>query len=164
LLHEITVQFQVNLKSNEKLFRRRFMAALNIGELARQVGIQTSAIRYYEEIGLMPMPPRIGGWRSYESSMVGRLQVIHTAREMGFSIEEIRTLLDGFPKATVPSERWRNLAEGKLPKINEIIARATALKDLLEAGLNCTCEDIELCLSTQGNSCLDGKKSCGGGS
>jgi MerR family redox-sensitive transcriptional activator SoxR len=129
------------------------MAALTIGELARQVGIQSSAIRYYEDIGLMPSPPRIGGWRTYESNMVGRLQVIHTAREMGFSIEEIRTLLDGFPQATVPSERWRNLAEEKLPEIAEIIARATALKDLLEAGLNCTCEDIELCLHTKGDSC-----------
>jgi MerR family transcriptional regulator, redox-sensitive transcriptional activator SoxR len=135
------------------------MVALNIGELARQVGIQPSAIRYYEEIGLMPPSPRIGGWRSYESSMVDRLQIIHIAREMGFSIEEIRTLLDGFPQATTPSERWRNLAEDKLPQITDIIARATALKDLLEAGLNCTCEDIELCLSTKGDSCLSGKKS-----
>jgi MerR family redox-sensitive transcriptional activator SoxR len=131
------------------------MVALNIGQLARQVGIQTSAIRYYEEIGLMPPPPRIGGWRSYESSMVDRLQIIHTARELGFSIEEIRTLLDGFPRATAPCERWRDLAEEKLPEITAIIARATALKDLLEAGLNCTCEDIALCLRTKGDSCLD---------
>ena len=131
------------------------MVALSIGELARQVVIQTSAIRYYEEIGLMPSPPRIGGWRTYESNLVNRLQVIHAAREMGFSIEEIRALLDGFPQATVPSERWRNLAEAKLPEIADIIARATALKDLLEAGLNCTCEDIKLCLNTKGDSCLD---------
>jgi MerR family redox-sensitive transcriptional activator SoxR len=134
------------------------MVALNIGDLARQVGIQTSAIRYYEENGLMPTPPRIGGWRTYESSLVDRLQVIHTAREMGFSIEEIRTLLDGFPQATVPSERWRNLAEAKLPEIAAIIARATALQELLEAGLNCTCEHIELCLSTKGDSCLPATK------
>ena len=140
------------------------MVALNIGELARQVGIQPSAIRYYEEIGLMPPPPRIGGWRSYESNMVDRLQVIHTAREMGFSIEEIRILLNGFPRSTAPCDRWRNLAEAKLPEIREIIARATALKDLLEAGLNCTCEEIELCLSTKGNSCLGAKKSRGRGS
>jgi MerR family transcriptional regulator, redox-sensitive transcriptional activator SoxR len=159
-LHEITVQFQVNLKSNEKLLRGGLMVTLNIGELARKVGIQTSAIRYYEEIGLMPSPPRIGGWRSYESSMVNRLQIIHTAREIGFSIEEIRTLLNGFPQATSPSERWRKLAEDKLPEITGIIARATALKDLLEAGLNCKCEDIDLCLSTRGDSCLDTKKSC----
>jgi len=140
------------------------VVALNIGELARQVGIQPSAIRYYEEIGLMPPPPRIGGWRSYESNMVDRLQVIHTAREMGFSIEEIRILLNGFPRSTAPCDRWRNLAEAKLPEIREIIARATALKDLLEAGLNCTCEEIELCLSTKGNSCLGAKKSRGRGS
>jgi MerR family transcriptional regulator, redox-sensitive transcriptional activator SoxR len=129
------------------------MVALNIGKLARQVGIQTSAIRYYEEIGLMPSPPRIGGWRSYEPSMIDRLQVIHTARAMGFSIEEIRTLLDGFPNATTPSERWRALAQEKLAEIKASIARATALKDLLEAGLQCTCEEIELCLRTRGDAC-----------
>jgi MerR family redox-sensitive transcriptional activator SoxR len=133
------------------------MATLNIGELARQVGIQTSAIRYYEEVGLMPAPPRIGGWRSYESGMVDRLQVIHTARELGFSIEEIWVLLNGFPRGTAPCDRWRNLAENKLTEINAMIARATALKDLLEAGLNCTCEDIELCLRTKGDSCLSHK-------
>src|SRR5258706_11505847 len=127
------------------------MVTLNIGELARQVGIQTSAIRYYEEIGLMPRPPRIGGWRTYESSLVDRLQVIHTARELGFSIEDIRSLLDGFPQATVPSERWRNLAEDKLTELTEIITQATALKDLLEAGLTCSCDDIKLCLSTKGD-------------
>lgn len=129
------------------------MAALNIGELARQVGIQTSAIRYYEEIGLMPSAPRVGGWRQYESSMVDRLQVIHTARELGFSIEEIRVLLNGFPQASAPCDRWRSLAETKLPQLEEIIASATALKELLEVGLNCTCEEIELCLSTKGKSC-----------
>jgi len=137
------------------------MVALNIGELARQVGVQTSAIRYYEEVGLMPQPPRVGGWRSYAPNLVDRLQVIHTARELGFSIEEIRTLLDGFPQATAASERWRDLAKDKLAELTEIIAQATALKDLLEAGLNCSCEDIQLCLSTKGDSCLEGKKAGG---
>jgi MerR family redox-sensitive transcriptional activator SoxR len=129
------------------------MGSLNIGEVARQVGIQASAIRYYEDAGLMPPPPRIGGWRSYDSSMADRLHVIHTARELGFSIEDIRTLLNGFPQGTAPCDRWRCLAEEKLAKIADIIAHATALKDLLEAGLDCTCDDIELCLSTKGESC-----------
>ena len=133
------------------------MGAINIGVLARQVGIQPSAIRYYEDMGLMPPPPRIGGWRTYDSSMVDRLQVIHTARELGFSIEDIRTLLNGFPQGTAPCERWRSLAQEKLSEIANIIAQATALKSLLEAGLNCTCDDIALCLSTKGDSCRGGQ-------
>jgi MerR family redox-sensitive transcriptional activator SoxR len=137
----------------------RCMGSLNIGALARQVGIQVSAIRYYEDIGLMPPPPRISGWRSYDSSMVDRLHVIHTARELGFSLEDIRTLLNGFPQGTAPCERWRCLAEEKLSEIADIIAHATALKHLLEAGLNCTCEDIALCLSTKGDSCRSGQES-----
>lgn len=139
------------------------MCSLNIGELARQVGIQPSAIRYYEDMGLMPPPPRIGGWRTYDSSMVDRLQVIHTARELGFRLEDIRTLLNGFPQGTAPCERWRCLAEEKLSEIADIIAHATALKDLLEAGLNCTCDDIALCLSTRGESCRGDLKAGVGG-
>jgi MerR family redox-sensitive transcriptional activator SoxR len=129
------------------------VGTLNIGVLARQVGIQPSAIRYYEDMGLMPSPPRIGGWRTYDASMVNRLQVIHTARKLGFSIEDIRILLNGFPQGTAPCERWRCLAQEKLSEIANIIAQATAMKDLLEAGLNCTCDDIALCLSTKGESC-----------
>jgi MerR family redox-sensitive transcriptional activator SoxR len=129
------------------------MISLSIGELARQTGLHTSAIRYYEEIGLMPPPERIGGWRIYEPGSIDRLEVIRTARDMGFSLEEIRLLLDGFPTATMPSERWRTLAEQKHAEIEAVIARATALKDLLEAGLQCTCEEIELCLRTKGSAC-----------
>ena len=132
------------------------MVALNIGELASKVGVQTSAIRYYESIGLLPKPPRASGWRRYESNMIDRLQVIHTARELGFGLADIRLLLDGFPKATRPSKRWSKFAKSKMAEIEETIARATALKDLLQAGLNCTCENIELCLGTKGEACLPG--------
>ena len=68
------------------------MVALNIGELARQAGLQTSAIRYYESIGLMPPPPRSSGWRRYDPEAIDRLHVIKTAREVGFSTGEISML------------------------------------------------------------------------
>jgi len=129
------------------------MAPLNIGQLARTVGINTSAIRYYESVGLLPKPPRQNGWRKYESAEMDRLKVIHTAREVGFSIEEIRTLLHGFPKTAEPSSRWQKLAKRKLPELDAIIERATALKFLIEAGLDCDCEDIALCINSEGKAC-----------
>ena len=129
------------------------MDALNIGELARSVGINTSAIRYYESIGLLPKPPRQSGWRKYDPSIVDRLKVIHTAREVGFSLEEIHTLLYRFPKTAQPSSRWQKLARRKLPELNAIIERATALKFLIEAGLDCDCEDIALCINSEGKAC-----------
>ena len=130
------------------------MVAINIGELARQAGMQTSAIRYYESIGLMPPPPRASGWRRYDPAAIDRLHVIKAARDVGFSIGDISLLLNGFPQRTPASKRWRKLAEQKLPEIEELISRATALRDLLHHGLDCTCEDIALCITSKGESCL----------
>ena len=129
------------------------MDTLNIGELAKNVGVNTSAIRYYESIGLLPKPPRQSGWRKYDPSILDRLKVIHAAREFGFTLEEIQLLLDGFPKTAEPSTRWQKLAKKKLPELNELIERARALIFLIEAGLDCDCEDIALCINSEGKAC-----------
>lgn len=129
------------------------MPTLNIGEVAREVGVQTSAIRFYESIGLLPEPARESGWRKYDPSVLDRLKVIHAARKAGFSLEEIRLLLDGFPKSAKPSTRWQKLARKKLPELEAIIERTLALKYLIEAGLDCECEDIALCISSEGKAC-----------
>lgn len=129
------------------------MPTMNIGQVAREVGLQTSAIRFYESIGLLPKPARESGWRKYDNSVLDRLKVIHAAREVGFSLEEIRLLLDGFPKTARASTRWRKLAEKKLPQLESIIQRTLALKYLIEAGLDCGCEDIALCINSEGKAC-----------
>ncbi|MFN8564879.1 MAG: MerR family transcriptional regulator, partial [Anaerolineae bacterium] len=97
---------------------------LNIGEVARRAGIQPSAIRYYESVGLLSAPERIGGWRSYPTEVLDRLRLIRTARGMGFTLEELHILLDGFSDDTPPSERWRSLAAEKLPEVDDLIYRA----------------------------------------
>jgi MerR family transcriptional regulator, redox-sensitive transcriptional activator SoxR len=121
------------------------MERLSIGEVARRVGVRPSAIRFYESAGLLAPPERSSGWRSYEPSVVERLQVIRSAREIGFSLDEIRQLLDGFSPDVPPSERWRALAAEKLPEVHGAIRRATALKRLLVAGMSCRCVSIEEC-------------------
>jgi len=134
------------------------MDALNIGELAEKVGLRTSAIRFYESVGLLPKPPRRSGWRRYDPSILDRLQVIQAAREVGFSIDEIRTLLDGFPKGESPSKRWQKLAKQKLPDLEAIIQRTLALKYLIEAGIECDCGDIALCINSEGVACRPAPK------
>jgi MerR family redox-sensitive transcriptional activator SoxR len=129
------------------------MDTLNIGEIARRSGLQTSAIRYYESIGLLPIPDRIGGWRYYETGVIDRLRLIRIARNMGFTLEEIRALLEDFPQDTPPSERWQTLAAEKLTQVDDIIMRATALKRLLEAGLRCECIRIEDCFGDGDDTC-----------
>jgi len=135
------------------------MDEMNIGELAARVGIRTSAIRFYESEGLLPKPSRKSGWRRYDPSVVDRLQVIHAAREVGFSIREIRTLLNGFPIGDPPSKRWQILAKKKLPDLEMIIQRTMALKYLIEAGIECDCEEIALCINSEGQACRPASKS-----
>lgn len=62
-------------------------------------------------------------------------------------------LLNGFPQRTPPSVRRRKLAQKKPPEIEEVIGRANALKDLLQHGLDCTCEDLSICLTSKSEAC-----------
>ena len=118
---------------------------LTVGELARQAGLRPSAIRYYESAGLLPAPVRVSGWRCYDGSARTRLAVIELAKLAGFTLAETRILLRGFSPRTPPSARWHKLARQKLPDVENLIARAHAIKRLLEEGLNCGCVLLEDC-------------------
>jgi MerR family transcriptional regulator, redox-sensitive transcriptional activator SoxR len=120
------------------------METLGIGELARRTGLRPSAIRYYESLGLVN-PDRRGSWRRFTPDAVEHLQVIRMARALGFSIDEIRTLFNGFSPETPPPERWRQLAHEKLPQLDSLIRHASAMKRMLEVGLSCNCARIEDC-------------------
>ncbi len=120
-----------------------------IGEVAQRAGMRPSALRYYERVGLLPQPGRENGRRRYDSEVLrevlDRLAVVGVAQQAGFTIAEIRTLLDGFSEDTPPSERWRVLAREKLPEVEALIGRARGMKSLLERGLECECLRIEDC-------------------
>jgi len=153
---ERRIQFQVHFKSRGAL--QAGVDALNIGELADRAGLRTSAIRFYESEGLLPKPPRRSGWQCYDPSILDRLQVIHAAREVGITIAEIRTLFDGFPKGDPPSKRWQKLAKRKLPELEATIQRTLALKYLIEAGIECDCDDIALSINSEGIACRPASK------
>ena len=118
-------------------------ASLSIGEVARQSGLRPSTIRYYESIGLVPEPERRSGQRRFEVSVLGRLALIRAAQGAGFTLNELRTLFDGFPKHTTASARWRTLTAVKLPEIQELIDRAQKMKGWLELLAHCECSDLE---------------------
>lgn len=67
---------------------------IQIGELSRQTGCNIETIRYYERIGLLPKPIRRGRYRQYASADGARLGFVRRARELGFTLDEVRTLLD----------------------------------------------------------------------
>ena len=121
------------------------MNGLSIGDVARQAGIATSTIRYYEKIGLLPPSPRANGRRRYQRDIVGTLHLIRLAQQMGCSIAEIQTLLHGFPAVTPPSARWQSLADKKLAELDRIIERAQAMKTLMESSRDCQCHALTDC-------------------
>jgi MerR family redox-sensitive transcriptional activator SoxR len=116
-----------------------------IGELARAAGLTASAIRYYEQAGLLPRPARQSGQRRYGPEAAARLRIIQLAREAGFTIAETRTFLSGFSQATTPAARWRALAERKLAELEAQSRRIAGMKALLESSFHCGCLRIEDC-------------------
>lgn len=121
------------------------MTMLTIGEVARRAGVRTSALRYYEEVGVLPPAERSGGQRRYDEAILARLAVVRLAQEVGFTVAEIRSLVDGFDRVGVTSARWQELASRKLSEIEALIRRAEQMKQVLEESLHCGCLTLDAC-------------------
>lgn len=121
------------------------MEALAIGDVARRAGIRPSAIRYYERVGILPPPTRRNGRRRYGADVLRRLAVVRLAKEAGFTVAEMRTLFHGFADGTAASVRWRGLAERKLGEVEALVARAEAMRRVLQESLRCGCRSLDAC-------------------
>jgi MerR family redox-sensitive transcriptional activator SoxR len=117
------------------------MTAMTIGEVARRSGLRPSAIRYYEALGLLPKPPRTGGRRRYDDDVLKRLAMVRFAKHVGFSMEEVKLLLDG-ANGRPPTERWRKLARAKAKQVEEFIAHASAVQTMLLDTLSQQCPKL----------------------
>ena len=116
---------------------------MRIGEVAERVGVKTSLLRYYEEVGLLPEPERVSGQRRYDHSVLRRLAVIDVAQRAGMSLDEIRLLVQ---HGTEPiSGQLRELAARKLPEIDALIERAERVRSWLETATGCDCQSIDDC-------------------
>jgi len=105
---------------------------LAISDVARVFGLRTSAIRYYEQIGILPPPVRKDGQRRYEKSVLFRLAVVQRAQESGFTLEEIRELFFGFRPATRPPKRWHELSERKIAELQLRMKQLKLMQTLLK--------------------------------
>jgi MerR family transcriptional regulator, redox-sensitive transcriptional activator SoxR len=121
-------------------------ATLTIGEVAREAGVRTSALRYYESVGLIDPPARRCGRRAYDAGVLDLLRIVRLGRNAGLTLSEIRQLLHGFEPGTPASTRWRGLAERKLRDVTALIERAQGTRRLLEALLSCECRDLADCV------------------
>src|SRR5689334_21951672 len=107
---------------------------MNIGELARATATKPETIRYYERIGLLPAPRRTAGnYRHYSAEDVGRLTFTRRARELGFSIEQIRTLLALAGRKRQSCKAVDAVARAHLMEVQRKLARLAALRQELES-------------------------------
>src|SRR6266487_4568394 len=122
------------------------MPGLTISEVARQVGLHASAIRYYEGIGLLPRAARVSGQRRYDTTVLYRLAIIQRARQLGFTLTEIRHLFFGFRDITRPSERWRTLSQRKLAELDQLMDGIRTVRGILKKLMTkCRCDTLDQC-------------------
>jgi Cu(I)-responsive transcriptional regulator len=108
------------------------MANRSIGSLARATGTKVETIRYYERIGLWPAPVRTrGNYRSYDESHLARLSFIRRARDLGFSLDQVRDLLRLADDRDRPCEAVDVIARQHLDAVERKIADLAALRDEL---------------------------------
>lgn len=121
------------------------MSGLSISQVAWQLGLRPSAIRYYEQIGILRPAHRISGQRRYDTSILYHLAVIQRARELGFTLSEIRRLFFGFSEKTPASQRWQKLCGRKLSELETLITNVRSMQDVLRRLQNCSCDALEQC-------------------
>ncbi|MEU8699476.1 MerR family DNA-binding protein [Streptomyces sp. NPDC048680] len=121
------------------------MRYLPIGELADKARVRPSALRYWEERGLLPGALREGGRRVWPVATVRRVALIKMAQRAGFSLAEITQLLadDTTPSAT---RQWREMAARKLPELDRHIAQAQVLRKAVADCLECGCMKFDQCV------------------
>jgi MerR family redox-sensitive transcriptional activator SoxR len=113
---------------------------MRIGELARRADIAPSAIRFYEQERLIRPAERRSGRRVFDDRSLAQLAVVRLAKDAGFTLEEIRQLVNGFGE-----DRWRRLARRKLDEVKATTRRLQTMTVLLEKLLRCKCPDLEFC-------------------
>jgi len=119
---------------------------MKIGQLAATAGLNASAIRYYEKIGLLAAPQRSSGQRRYATDAVNRVLLIRFAGEMGFTLDEIKLFLSGLRDDAPVGPRWKKLAQRKIAEVESNIDRSLRLKTLLEHLLRCRCASLQVCV------------------
>ena len=120
---------------------------IGIGKLSLQTGCNIETIRYYEQRGLMPKPPRTsGGHRVYSLELARRLKFIRRSRELGFSMDEIRDLLTLVDGEKVSCEKVKAIAEEHLDNIRKKVSDLRKMQRTLgDLARQCSGRDVPDC-------------------
>lgn len=119
---------------------------LTVGEAAARLGIATSALRFYEDRGLIVSARTSGGQRRYARDVLRRVSFIRAAQQVGLSLREISEALATLPPDRVPStEDWAAIAQRWRPRLDEQISTLEAIRDRLASCIGCGCQSLDSC-------------------
>lgn len=119
---------------------------LTIGQVAERTGVATSALRYYEDLGLISSQRTEGNQRRYERAVLRTVSIVKAAQEVGVSLEEIGLALDDLPERRTPTKSdWSRLARKWRSSLDSRIQELEALRDQLSDCIGCGCLSLPSC-------------------
>lgn len=119
---------------------------LTISEVSRRSGVASSALRFYEERGLIASRRAGSGHRRYPRSVLRRIAFIVAAQKIGFTLDEIAVELGKLPAKRTPTRRdWSRLSRNWMKRIDQRLAELERLKDGLTGCIGCGCLSLERC-------------------
>ncbi|MBO6917931.1 MAG: redox-sensitive transcriptional activator SoxR [Rhizobiaceae bacterium] len=124
----------------------RIETTLSIGEVAKRTGTAVSAIRYYDDEGLIRSERNNAGQRRFLRSEIRRVSFILIAQELGFSLNQIRTQLDQLPDKRTPTKRdWGKMSKHFRGELDKRITQLEELRDKLDGCIGCGCLSLDAC-------------------
>jgi MerR family redox-sensitive transcriptional activator SoxR len=119
---------------------------LTIGQVSERTGVATSALRFYEEIGLITSERTDGNQRRYERAVIRTVSVIKAAQEVGLTLAEVSQALETLPDGRTPTKAdWSRLARGWRTSLDARINELIALRDELGDCIGCGCLSLRSC-------------------
>ena len=116
------------------------------GAVSSRTGVAVSAIRFYEEQGLVGATRESSGHRRFERSTIRRISFIRICQQLGYSLDEIRIQLDSLPQGRTPNEQdWQRLAASFRRDIDARMAGLAQLKEKLDGCIGCGCLSLQRC-------------------
>lgn len=120
--------------------------AISIGYLAHRTGVAVSALRYYDELGLIHAARGPGNQRRFERAVIRRVSFILAAQKFGYTLNHIKSLLAGLPKERAPdAEDWARISTQFRRDLDAEIANLTRLRDRLDGCIGCGCLSLATC-------------------
>ena len=119
---------------------------LTVGEVAERCGLAASAVRYYDDRGLIASSRTGGGQRRFPRDTIRRIAFITAAQAVGRSLDEVADALASLPDERTPTHAdWNRVASTWRPRLDEQIDRLVALRDQLDACIGCGCLSLDRC-------------------